>query len=474
MQSLYNFNKFIEELSSNNSRNYKISVLEKYKTDEDIKYYLDFLFNPFITTGISKKSYQRFHHDGCIDVYPENIFNSTKEALEYLKVHNTSDDKTKELMFSYFMKVHLYDIKLLMEKQENTNLHELFYKIITKDLPLGIDAKTINKVIPNLIPTFDVMLANKYFDNPKIIEGKEFALTTKIDGGRIIAIKKNGIARFFTRQGQEYEGLVDLKEEMEKYFPDNICLDGEITLLNPYIIEKDENDEPAIGRKLTSKEQYKETMKIVRKDGEKHGVKMLVFDCMNDDQFENQKCDTPYYLRRYNLSDALSSASLHKDMELRKEGKYLLVGDKFPIYFEELPILYIGTNEAEILSWLEDQVNEGEEGIMINIYDAPYDFKRTNNLLKVKKFQDMELKITGFEEGTGKNQGKLGAFICEYKGNTVKVGSGLSDEEREEFWKNKETLLNKLITVKYFEETYDSKTGLPSLRFPTFLRFREL
>ena len=49
---------------------------------------------------------------------------------------------------------------------------DLLKAIITKNLPIGIDAKTINKVIPNLIPEFNVMLANKYFDNPDIVEGK--------------------------------------------------------------------------------------------------------------------------------------------------------------------------------------------------------------------------------------------------------------------------------------------------------------
>ena len=457
MQSLYNFNKFIEELNLDNSRNYKIDILTKYKDDEDVKYYLDFLFNPFIKTGISKKSYQRFHHDGCVDCYPRNIFNSTKEALEYLKVHNTSDDNTKELMFSYFMKIHLYDIKLLMEKQENTNLHELFYNIITKNLPLGIDVKTINKCISNLIPTFNVQLANKYFDNPSVIEGKRFALTTKIDGGRVIAIKENNQVNFYTRQGQKYEGLVDLENEMLNYLPNNICLDGELVAIN------------------TSKEEtYKNTMKLSRtKDLEKHGLKMLVFDCMSAEEFKNQKCDIPYYLRRHNLEEAFSSACLQKDNELRKEGKYLLAGDIFPLYFEILPIIYEGTDTSKIIDYLNEEVENGEEGIMINVWDAPYDFKRTNNLLKVKKFQDTEVKIIGFEEGTNKLQGKLGAFICEYKGNELRVGSGLTDEERQNFWNIKDSLLGKIITVKYFEESYDSKTGLASLRFPTFLRIRE-
>ena len=71
--------------------------------------------------------------------------------------------------------------------------------------------------------------------------------------------------------------------------PDNIMLDGEITLLNDYEVLYDHKNRPAVAHKLTSKEQYKETMKITRKDGEKHGVKMLVFDGMSVEDFENNQ-----------------------------------------------------------------------------------------------------------------------------------------------------------------------------------------
>ena len=100
-----------------------------------------------------------------------------------------------------------------------------------------------------------------------------------------------------------------------------------------------------------------------------------------------------------------------------------------------------------------------------------YDFKRTNNLLKVKKFNTCDLRVIGFEEGAGKYTGMLGAFICEYKGGEVKVGSGLSDSQRLEVWRNSRNYENLIIEVSYFEETKDS-TGKPSLRFPTFKDFR--
>ena len=224
------------------------------------------------------------------------------------------------------------------------------YELICKDLSIGADSKTINSIMPDLIPTFNVQLANKYFDKPDYVEGKEFAITTKIDGGRIIAIKENGQVSFFTRAGQKYEGLVDLEDEMYRLMPDNCCLDGEITLL-------------ARGN-LSSKEAYKETMKIVRtKDKEKHGIKMQVFDWMPAEDFKKQKCDMPYKYRRIVVNN------LFDELTFR--------------YFELLPLLYVGEDTSKIPEILEEEMANGEEGIMINVYDAPYEFKRTNSLLKV-------------------------------------------------------------------------------------------
>lgn len=434
---LVKFKQFVDEITAQSGRNYKISILEKYKDDEDIKYLLNFIYNPYITTGISTKSYSRFHNNLCIDSYPKNIFNSTREALEYLKVHNTSDDNTRELMFSYYINTHLYEVKILLETGKSVDLHELFYCIITKNIQLGVDVLTINKVIPNLIPTFNVQLANKYFDKPEIVEGKEFALTTKIDGGRIIAIKENGNVSFYTRAGQKYEGLVDLENDLLNLPIDNICFDGEITLLDK--------------GNLTSKDQYKQTMKITRKDGEKHGVKMLVFDVMTSQQFKDQKCESTYHERRSYLNKIFLENKL--------------------TYFENLPVLYEGNDTSEITKWLNYNIEHGEEGVMINILNARYEFKRSNNLLKVKKMNDIDLPILDFEEGTNRHTGKLGAIITEYKGCKLKVGSGFSDELRKEIWNNKEDYRGLTMVVQYFEETTNQQGGL-SLRFPVFLDFR--
>lgn len=446
MQSLIEFKEFVDEVQQNNSRNYKLEVLKKYKENENIKRYLDFIYNPYKITGISEgKLYKE------VSMVVQGV-TSMYELMDYVLVHNTGRDE---------------DIAVIQQYKDTLDIdyYEIFDSVITKSLSLGVDVLSINKCMGNLIPVFSVQLANKYFDKPEVVEGKTFALTTKIDGGRIIAIKENGKVTFYTRQGQVYEGLVDLEKEMLEKLPDNICLDGEITLLDK--------------GNLTSKDQYKETMKITRKKGEKHGVKMLVFDCMSSEEFRNQKCETPYSIRRGDLlawfgqhyiEEYLAKSAEFNEYEFANNIISFL-NTKYT-YFNILPILYEGSDINEITKWLNYNIDHGEEGVMINILDAPYSFKRTSDLLKVKKMLDIDLEVVGYEEGSGNFSGMLGAFLVRYKeGNIVKVGSGFSKELRQEIWKNPDAYIGKVISVQYFEETVNQQGGI-SLRFPVYLDFR--
>lgn len=423
METLQHFNDFKNKILSTNSRNLKMEILRKYSHDDIIKKYLYFIYNPYIVTGISNKKLTKVLDREKVK-HVANI-NSTLDLLDFLKDNNTGTDNV------------IFECQSYLSNIGNIELEDLLCAIITKNIQLGIDVLSINKCMNNFIPAFNVQLANKYFDKPEYVEGKRFTLTTKIDGGRIIAIKKDGEVTFYTRAGQLYEGLVDLESEMLDKIPDNICFDGEITLLNP--------------GNLTSKDQYKQTMKIVRRDGEKHGVRMLVFDMMPADDFLSQNSRHTYEFRRAALETLFSSVSLG--------------------YFKLLDNLYTGTDTNEIQRILNEQIANGEEGIMINICNAYYEFRRTNALLKCKKMKDVDLPIIDVEEGSNSNAGKLGAFIVDYKGNRVKVGSGFSKELREEIWKHPEDYIGRTIVVQYFEETTNQQGGV-SLRFPVFLDFR--
>lgn len=113
------------------------------------------------------------------------------------------------------------------------------------------------------------------------------------------------------------------------------------------------------------------------------------------------------------------------------------------------------------------------EGLMVRNGDSPYEFKRTGNLRKIKKFKDIELPVLDIQEGTGKYKGTLGAIKVLYKNNTVSVGSGFTDEQRDRIWNNWNEYKDKYLKIKYFEESKDEKGNL-SLRFPTFLAFRDI
>ena len=104
--------------------------------------------------------------------------------------------------------------------------------------------------------------------------------------------------------------------------------------------------------------------------------------------------------------------------------------------------------------------------------DTEYKCKRHKGILKVKRFYTMDLPIIRCEEGTGRLAGTLGAFVLNYKGNEVNVGSGFTDMERDIFWAAREKIAGLLCEVKYKEVSYDKKTGAESLQFPVYVCLR--
>jgi DNA ligase-1 len=427
MNTLIHFKNFVTEITQSNSKKYKQEVLQKYKDDAVIQKYLKIAFDPYTVYGISTKKLKKEVSVGeCL--CPPTVF----DLFEYLKEHNTGRDYD----------VAVCQIALEWIAQDDLESHYLLEKLICKDLSIGVDAKSINLVFPGLIPTFNVQLAQKYFEKPEKLEGKYFAVTTKIDGGRIIAIRENDQVSFFTRAGQRYEGLVDLEQEMLEAFPDGTVLDGEITILE--------------NKGIPSKEAYKQAMKITRADGPKHGLKMLVFDAMYIDEWKNQKCTHDYIERRFLLAGLFKYGPKKTDFT----------------FFELLPELYRGSDTTKVLELLDEAIANQEEGVMINICDATYEFGRTWNLMKVKKMNTLDLEIVGFEEGSGRLEGTLGAILVRYKnGNTVKVGSGFSDTLRAEIWQDRDKWLGAIVEIQYFEETTNADGGI-SLRFPIFKDLR--
>jgi ATP-dependent DNA ligase len=120
---------------------------------------------------------------------------------------------------------------------------------------------------------------------------------------------------------------------------------------------------------------------------------------------------------------------------------------------------------------------DGQEGIILKEMTGTWQNKRVKHQIKFKGELECDLEIIGYEEGTGKYIGKLGALICSSRSSdskpiTVSIGSGFNDDHRAEFWSIRDSLIGKIVAVKY-NARIKNKQGEESLFLPIFLELRE-
>ena len=413
--------EIFEELQLTNSKTEKQRIIRENKDNKKFTNTLVFLLSPYVLTGLSVKKINK-------KVPTVRGFLSDWDGVvEYLRNHNTGTDHDISLIQGFIY-------------HQPTDMQDFYKSLITKTIKLGCDAKIVNSVIPNLISTFDVMLANKYFDKPERVKG-EFTITEKLDGFRLATTIHYGEITFYSRQGQVVDGLVEVEEDLNNFLKNinvgNGFLDGELVAINC--------------DKLTSDENYKIVTKTARTKGIKHGLKYVIFDILSYDDFISQNTEQPYYKRR----------------ELLNKYASYIKGS----HIEILPILYQGSDTNMIMTELNKARANHKEGIMINLNDGRYEFKRSNNLLKCKVMSDADLKIVDVYEGTGKNKGKLGGIVVEfaYNGNMYQCecGSGFDDNERIQYWNNPSEIVGKIATIQYFEISKNDSGGY-GLRFPVW------
>lgn len=425
VQSLY---EICTELQNTSSTLDKQSLLKQYEHNELFKEVLKFLLDPMIVTGISKKKIDK--QINFVDTDDLKLWSfDIRNLLTYLKEHNTGTDKDIVCCQRFLN----YD----------DQMNDFIKSIITKSLKLGIDVKTANKVYgKDFIPVLNVMLGTSV-EKCKIPQGTWFAISQKLNGSRCFYYK----GKLYTRQGKVYTGcehiIKDIKRLDNEYNFDECewVYDGELIL-------KDSN--------LSDSEAFQKGVGIANSDKEnKEELKLVIFDTIPTDEFEEGQSHSTYWARKILLNGYARNI---KELNLSN--------------IEIVPMFYEGTDQSKIWEWLDYAEQNDMEGIMINL-DTPYECKRTKNLIKVKKFYTLDLKVVDAIEGDGRLKGTLGALVVDYKGNTVNVGSGFSDAQRKEFWENKDDIIGRIIEVKYKEITKNKDTGLESLQFPVFVSLRE-
>ena len=307
---------------------------------------------------------------------------------------------------------------------------DIVQRIVTKDLKCGASLKTFRKFIPEL-PEFNVMLCGNDLD--KFVKAsdnfKKAVMSIKLDGVRCwsTVTSPTGVIIHQSRNGKEFPNfdifnsfLRDYAAECHKRFRIDypITFDGEVESQN---------------------QDFQKLMTQIRKlqNVDPTSFKFSIFDIV--------LINKPFHERYSLLTDIISNDDLG------------------PIKFLQHFKCLFNTAEGA-LEYTDRVCDAGYEGLVLKLTDSFYQFKRSNDWCKVKKTETTDLKVVDVEAGTGKYKDILGALICEYGTKLVRVGSGFSDEERDEFINNPP----KLIEVKYQNETKDK-----SLRFPIFLKVRE-
>ena len=319
---------------------------------------------------------------------------------------------------------------------DTIRLEDIIYSIIDKDLKIRCGAKVINKAKPNLIPEFNVALAQEYKGKCDW-QNEDWYASRKLDGVRCLAVVDfEGKCTLYSRMGKELTTLNKVKEAIEKTGIINTVFDGEICLM-------DEN----------GNEDFQGVMKeLRRKDHQIDNPIFMIFDMIHKPDFDSGK------------STEILSERLAK-LRGWRSGRFV---NSFLLRYTDQAVI---TDGRHFDMWGQIATDKGWEGFMLR-KDCGYEGKRSKNLVKVKKFHDAEYKVLDFDvdnhevvrDGKSETIEMLSQVWIEHKGHRVKVGSGWTQEQRLQYMDG--SIVGKTITVQYFEETTNDKGGI-SLRFPT-------
>ena len=429
---------WIRDLESSDSRLHKERVIEKALMASKLgsANAQCFLFNCY-------EAYNPFHVFGVRQVAEtdgltgrDNPWPKFWAVLEGLRTRSITGHAARDA------------IEAVSREFDSEEWNGLCRRVIIKDLRCGISEKTLNKVLGKTewkIPTFTCQLATDSNDHMNKMKGTK-RIECKLDGVRVLALCTKNTVTLFSRNGKQFENFPDIEAQLDRV-KQRISLETK----GPFVL-----DGEIVG------ESFQALMKQAqRKDNAKtKDMNYYIFDVVPLADFERGFCNAQQHKRTLMLE--INQAEIEAEPNLR-----IMTGMNVDLDTAE--------GHDVMRRFAEDAVTQGFEGIMIKDVGAPYECKRNSFWMKWKPVMTVDLNIVGFEEGTGRNAGRLGAIICEGTDNDrlirVNVGSGLSDENRDEYWGAQDDLLGQVVEVAADAVT-QNQDGSYSLRFPRFVRFR--
>lgn len=413
----------LTQLKNTNSRNEKIKILEDNKDNLLLKKLFELTYSDtnlgIKDIDISNLSMEKsMTNNGHIELVCEIV-----EILPTLKPNSI---EIKEYINNISRKLSYGGLLLLKD-------------VIKKDLRCGVTKTTFRKVWEQKDKKIEVSLCNTLNEKTEKFVKFPCYVQEKFDGARTIFKVSSDDVSAFTRNNKPLRFGQTLNNELIRVFSnlkpfydvDYMYFDGEV------LYDNTEN-------RKTSNGFYNKLVRDTATEDERNNFIAVIWDYYFEDD------NRPYKKRLLDLMNSF-------DIDF---NKLRLVRNQEVNNFDEIHKI---SNEL---------MSQGKEGVIVKNKDFIWQGKRTNDQLKVKAELECDLKIVDIKEGTGKYQGKLGAFICESKDGKlqVNVGSGYSDEFREKYF-DKE-MIGKIITVKYNEVIKDKSSDIQSLFLPRFVSLR--
>ena len=412
--------EIIQKLESDNSRLFKESVVADNIISEEFTVGLQYALDPLVTFGVQQVPSSDTDGKGILD----KEFYAVADLLvaRELTGHAARDA-----------------IQELCDLATSEQWNDWYRRILIKDLRCGVSVKTVNGVAKGTVPVFGCMLAHDGAKHPKKIKG-ECLVEYKYDGVRVIAIVQNGSATLYSRNGKLLTNFPHIEEALSHKAYNNMVFDGEVM-----------------------SDDFQTLMKQVhRKEGaQTQDAYLALFDVLDLDEFQAGK-------------GKLTADERKEQLEILApyfNGNVIRVVDYTTVDFDT------EEGQATFDAMNKEALDKGYEGLMIKPASAIYECKRSHAWLKVKPFIEVTLSVVEVEEGTGRNEGKLGALVVEGEDDGkffhLNVGSGLTDENREVFWEHKDKLIGQLVEVRADAATKSQDSeDVWSLRFPRFKTFR--
>lgn len=313
--------------------------------------------------------------------------------------------------------------------------------IVNRTLRLGIGKSLLTK--SDLTP----MLAKKY-------EGQSLQddvyVTEKLDGNRCIASHDGNKWNFTSRNGKKMNVDFDMAGLSKSFVYDGEVMSIEQTELSIKRCNAIKDTTFIHCNTQDAQLMFNKTSGLINSHGTKKALVYNIFDII---------VAMKYKYRRACLDE----------MEKTSEDVRIV------------PVLYKGKDTERINKLLDTICEMGGEGIMLNAQNRMYEHKRTDALLKYKQVQHCDMKVTGVYAGEGKYTDMCGGIHCEMitdDGKIVecRVGSGLSDAQRELWYDSPHEIFGKIVEIAYHEMTQDRNSigsKYYSLRFPRLIRVRK-